>query len=138
MKTKTHTFAIIKPTAVKRRQIGEIISDIENNGFVIEQMKTIDMTQEQAETLYAEHAGRDFFPDLCAYMRSGPIVVMDLSFEWVDCWKYWRTVIGATDPSEAEDNTIRRKFGISRRENAVHGSDSEESAQRELGIFFKN
>jgi nucleoside-diphosphate kinase len=137
----SYTFAIIKPTAVKRKQIGEIITYIEDSGLVISRLKTLTLTHDQTRDLYAEHAGKDFFNDLCAYMMSGPVVIMELYLPHGMClqcgaWEYWRCVIGATDPADADERTIRRTFGINRRENAVHGSDSENSAKRELSLFF--
>lgn len=132
------TLAIIKPNGVRNKQIGMIISCLETAGFIVNQMETIPMTQAQAEELYAEHNGKDFFGDLCAYMRSGLIVVMELWHPSPDAWKKWRELMGATDPKDAEPGTIRAKYGLSRRENAVHGSDSEVSAQREIKIFFDN
>lgn len=148
----SHTFAIIKPTAVMLNQVGQIITFIETQtNLLVSQLKRIKLTRPQAEQLYVEHKGRDFFDDLCAYMMSGPIVVMELFLptnsitiqddaDAVDdadaAWSHWRNKIGATDPLEAEPNTVRGLFGISRRSNAVHGSDSEESAIRELNLFF--
>ena len=86
----TSTFGIIKPTAVARKEVGEIISCLEDANFIVRRMRTVELTQEEAETLYAEHAQRDFFADLCAYMRSGLVVVMELWHPSDAAWKEWR------------------------------------------------
>jgi nucleoside-diphosphate kinase len=128
------TFAMIKPEAVQGRHVGDIISMIESKGFQISRMKMIKMTKEEAHTLYAEHKGKPFFNDLVAYITSEPIVVLALKKE--NAVQEWRSLIGTTDPKNSPEGTIRKKFATDKQKNAVHGSDSVESATREVGIFF--
>lgn len=128
------TLSIIKPDAVKRDLIGAILSRFEQAGFNIIAMKMLHLTREQAEGFYAEHEGKAFFEPLVAYMMSAPIVVLVLEKE--NAVKDYRTLIGATNPEMAEEGTIRKAFALSQRENSVHGSDSVESAKREIAYFF--
>lgn len=128
------TLSIIKPDAVKRDLIGAILSRFEQAGFNIIAMKMLHLTREQAEGFYAEHEGKAFFDPLVAYMMSAPIVVAVLEKE--NAVKDYRTLIGATNPEMAEEGTIRKAFALSQRENSVHGSDSVESAKREIAYFF--
>ncbi|MGC6342392.1 nucleoside-diphosphate kinase [Bisgaard Taxon 45] len=128
------TLSIIKPDAVKRHLIGAILARFEQAGFRIAAMKMCHLTQTQAEGFYAEHQGKAFFPDLVAYMMSGPVVVLVLEKE--NAVKDYRALIGATDPEKAEVGTIRKDFALSQRQNSVHGSDSLDSAKREIAYFF--
>ena len=128
------TLSIIKPDAVKRDLIGAILSRFEQQGFNIVAMKMLRLTREQAEGFYAEHHGKPFFEPLVEYMMSAPIVVSVLEKE--NAVKDYRTLIGATNPEIAAEGTIRKDFALSQRENSVHGSDSVESANREIAYFF--
>jgi nucleoside-diphosphate kinase len=129
------TFGIIKPDAVRGGQIGAIIQRITDDGFRIRAMKLIHMTLEEAEGFYAVHRERPFFPELTTFMSSGACVVMALEKE-SGAVKAWRDLMGATDPAKAEEGTLRKEFGGSLGENAVHGSDSEENAAIEISYFF--
>ena len=128
------TFGIIKPDAVRAGKTGQIIQRIIDDGFKIRGMKLIHMTQEEAEGFYAVHRERPFFPELTRFMSSAPCVVMVLEKE--GAVRAWRDLMGATDPAKAEDGTLRKEFGGSMGENAVHGSDSEENARIEIAYFF--
>lgn len=128
------TLSIIKPDAVKRRLIGSILTRFEQEGFKIIATKMLHLTQEQAEGFYAEHQGKEFFEPLVAYMMSAPIVVSVLEKE--NAIQDYRTLIGTTNPETAAPGTIRKDFAISQRENSVHGSDSLESALKEIAYFF--
>ena len=130
------TFAIIKPDAVKNGYTGKIIDRIINNNFKILGLKLINMTKPQAEGFYEVHSDKPFFSELTEFMSSGKCVVMALKKE--DAVNQWRQLIGATNPSEAEEGTIRKDFATSLGENAVHGADSNENALREIGFFFSN
>jgi nucleoside-diphosphate kinase len=129
------TFGIIKPDAVRAGKTGAIIQRITDGGFKIRAMKLIHMTLGEAEGFYAVHRERPFFPELTTFMSSGPCVVMALEKE-SGAVKAWRDLMGATDPSKAEEGTLRKEFGGSLGENAVHGSDSEENAAIEISYFF--
>ena len=128
------TFSIIKPDAVKRNLIGAILGRSESQGFRVVALKMVQLTKEQAEGFYAEHQGKPFFEPLVEYMLSGPMVVSVL--EKGSAVKDYRTLIGSTNPAEAAEGTIRKDFALSQRENSVHGSDSVESAKREIAYFF--
>jgi len=128
------TFAIIKPDAVARNITGKILDRIESSGFAIVGMKRIILTKEQAMGFYYVHKERPFFDELSSYMASGPIVVLALEKE--DAIAGWRKLMGATNPADAADGTIRKDFGVSLGENSVHGSDSPESAAFEIPYFF--
>tara|TARA_X000000368_G_C22950632_1_gene676434 strand:- start:530 stop:955 length:426 start_codon:yes stop_codon:yes gene_type:complete len=130
------TFAIIKPDAVKNGYTGKIIDRIINNNFKILGLKLINMTKPQAEGFYEVHSDKPFFSELTEFMSSGKCVVMALKKE--GAVNQWRQLIGATNPSEAEEGTIRKDFATSLGENAVHGADSNENALREIGFFFSN
>ncbi len=132
--TLERTLSIIKPDAVKRNLIGAILTRFEEQGFNVLAMKMLRLTQEQAEGFYAEHQGKEFFTDLVEYMMSAPIVALVLEKE--NAVKDYRTLIGSTDPQAAAEGTIRRDFALSKRHNSVHGSDSQESAKREIAYFF--
>lgn len=129
------TFSIIKPNAMKKNAIGAIINKFESNNLKIAGAKLVQLTQAQCEEFYAEHKERPFFGELVTFMTSGPVMLMCLSGEGAIAKN--RQIMGATNPSEAEAGTIRAEFGDSVGENAVHGSDSPESAKRELGLFFE-
>ncbi len=128
------TFGIIKPDAVKKGHSGKIIDKILSNGFKIRGMKLIHQTIKEAEGFYAVHAERPFFGELTEFMSSGPCVVMALEKE--NAVKAWRDLMGATNPAEAEEGTLRKDFAGSIGENAVHGSDSDENAAIEISYFF--
>ncbi|HKC64524.1 MAG TPA: nucleoside-diphosphate kinase [Pyrinomonadaceae bacterium] len=128
------TFGIIKPDAVRAGNTGRIIARITDAGFRIRAMKLIHMTLEEAEGFYAIHRERPFFPELTRFMSSAPCVVMALEND--GAVKAWRDLMGATDPAKADDRTLRKEFGASMGENAVHGSDSEENAAIEISYFF--
>ncbi len=130
-----NTFAMIKPTAVEDGLHNEILTKIIEDGFTIRRLETRQITLDEAEQLYQEHSETPKFKGLCEYVTRSPVVIMELSRPILPI-SAWRSFIGATDPSEAEYRTLRRMFGRSKRENAVHGSDSITSAQRELSIFW--
>ena len=128
------TFGIIKPDAVRAGYTGSIIQRILGTGFKIRGLKLIHMSQVQAEGFYAVHRERPFFAGLTEFMSSAPCVVMALEKE--GAVKAWRDLMGATDPSKADEGTLRKEFGGSVGENAVHGSDSDENAAIEIAYFF--
>lgn len=128
------TFSIIKPDAVAKNVIGEIVSRFEKNGLRIVASKMLQLSQEQAEGFYAEHKERGFFKDLVSFMISGPVVVQVLEGE--NAVLKNRELMGATNPKEAAASTIRADFADSIDANAVHGSDALESAAREIAYFF--
>lgn len=128
------TFGIIKPDAVRGGKAGAIIQRITDGGFKIRAMKLIHLTLAEAEGFYAVHRERPFFPELTNFMSSAPCVVMALEKE--GAVKAWRDLMGATDPAKADEGTLRKEFGGSVGENAVHGSDSEENATIEISYFF--
>ena len=128
------TLSIIKPDAVKKNVIGKIIDRFESNGLRIAAMKKIQLSQADAEAFYAVHSERPFFKDLVEFMISGPVVVMVLEGE--DAVLKNRELMGATNPAEAAEGTIRRDFAESIDANAVHGSDSIENAEIEINFFF--
>jgi len=128
------TFGIIKPDAVKNGDSGKIIDRVLANGFNILGMKLIQLTKGQAEGFYAVHAERSFFGELTDFMSSAPCIVMVLEKD--DAVPEWRTLMGATNPSEAEEGTLRKDFATSLGENAVHGSDSDQNAAIEIAYFF--
>jgi nucleoside-diphosphate kinase len=134
MKTLQRTLAIVKPDAVNRNAVGDIISMIESKGFRLLGIRMLDITRKQAEGFYAVHAGKPFFESLTQFMSSGPIVVMALERE--DAIKQWRDLMGATNPANATEGTVRRKWGANIENNAVHGSDAEDTARFELSYFF--
>lgn len=128
------TLTMIKPYAVKEHHIGEILSHIEKAGFHIKAMKMVQMPGEKAEIFYKEHQGKSFFNDLIAFMSSGPVVAVMLEKD--NAVEDFRKLIGATDPKDAAEGTIRRIFAKDKTRNAIHGSDSDESAIRECNFFF--
>ena len=130
----TLTFGIIKPDAVRAGNAGKIIDRILSNGFNIRGMKLVHQTRKQAEGFYAVHAGKGFYDELTEFMSSGPCVVLALEKE--NAVKSWRDLMGATNPAEAVEGSIRKDFAASIGENAVHGSDSDENAAIEISYFF--
>ncbi len=131
---KNRTFAIIKPDAVKNGFTGKIYDRILKSDFNIIGAKLLQMTLGQAEGFYEVHKGKPFFNDLINFMTSGPCMV--LALEKKDAVQSWRDTIGSTNPKEAAENTIRKDFATNVQENAVHGSDSNENAQKEIAFFF--
>lgn len=129
-----HTLALIKPDAVQRNLIGAIINMIEKNDFYISAMKMLQMNRQQAEGFYSVHRERPFFNELVDYMISGPIVSLILTGE--NAVTRYRELMGATNPQNAQEGTIRKSFAVSLMENAVHGSDSNENAIIEINYFF--
>ncbi|MBT5484130.1 nucleoside-diphosphate kinase [Gammaproteobacteria bacterium] len=130
------TLSIIKPDAVGKNVIGEIVSRFEKGGLRVVGMKMLQLDDESAGGFYAEHKERPFFPDLIEFMTSGPVVVQVLEGE--NAIARNRELMGATNPAEADAGTIRADFAVSIDANAVHGSDSPSSAEREIGYFFKD
>jgi len=128
------TFAIIKPDAVSKGYTGKIISRIEENGFKISAMKKIKMDKKTAELFYAVHKEKPFFEALTTFMSSGPVVVMILEKD--NAIADWRKLMGATNPEDAEEGTLRKDFGKNIDNNAVHGSDALETAEIETRFFF--
>ncbi len=128
------TFSIVKPDATARNLTGRIGAMIEDAGLRIVAQRRIRMTEEQARGFYAVHAGRPFYDDLVAFMTSGPVVVQVLEGE--DAIARYRAVMGATDPAQAEEGTIRKAFAETIERNSVHGSDAPETAAVEIGFFF--
>ena len=130
------TLSIIKPDAVERNLIEKIKSIFTKNNLVIKENKKIHITKEEAAEFYKVHQTKPFYDDLCSYLSSGPIVVMILEGE--NAVAHNRKLMGATDPKNAEENTIRKLYGISIDKNSVHGSDSVDNAKKEINFFFKN
>ncbi len=130
------TLTMIKPGAVKNKNIGAILNMIEKAGFRISAIKSLKLSKEDAEEFYAEHKERPFFPELVDFMSSGPIVAAILLKD--NAVSDFRKLIGSTDPEEAEEGTIRKLFAASKAHNAIHGSDSDDSANRESHFFFSN
>ena len=136
MSNKEQTISIIKPDAVERNLDNEIKEMFKNKGFKIIKEKKIQIIKSEAEQFYKVHETKPFYNDLCAYLSSGPIVVMVLEKENAVLGN--RELMGATNPKEAVEGTIRKKYGISIDKNSVHGSDSVENAKIEIEFFFKN
>ena len=130
------TLSIIKPDAVQRNLTEEIKSIFKKNGFEILNEKKIKISKEEAEKFYIVHETKPFYEDLCNYLSSGPIVVMILSKE--NAVLANRELMGATNPEDAKEGTIRKKYGLSLDKNSVHGSDSDENAKKEIDFFFNN
>ena len=136
MSNMEETLSIIKPDAVERNLIEEIKSIFLKNNLHITDNKKIHITKEEAAEFYKVHQSKPFYNDLCEYLSSGPIVVMIL--EGKDAVVKNRKIMGATDPKNADENTIRKLYGISIDKNSVHGSDSVDNAKKEIEFFFKN
>ena len=129
------TLSIIKPDAVERNLDGQIKQIFLSNGFTIVQERKIQIEKSEAEKFYKVHETKPFYNDLCTYLSSGPIVVMILEKE--NAILANRELMGSTNPKDAKENTIRKKFGLSIDKNSVHGSDSPENAKIEIDFFFK-
>ena len=130
------TLSIIKPDAVERNLQEEIKKEFTKNGFLILKEKKIHISKTEAEQFYKVHQAKPFYNDLCAYLSSGPIIVMTLEKE--NAVLENRQLMGATNPKEANEGTLRKKFGLSIDKNSVHGSDSVENANIEIDFFFKD
>jgi nucleoside-diphosphate kinase len=128
------TFIILKPDALQNKHIGHILTKIEENGFRIVGLKLLHMSKYDAQKFYEVHKERPFYEDLCNYMSSGPVIVGVLEAE--NAVQKWRDLIGATDPKDAKEGTIRKLYAKSKEANAVHGSDSVENALKEIHYFF--
>jgi len=128
------TLVMIKPDGVERNLIGKVISIFEEHGLKVVALKKVRLSKEQAKAFYIVHKDRPFYEDLTNYMSSGPIVAMVLEGE--NAIKRVREIMGATDPKEAAEGTIRKLFALDKEKNTVHGSDSPESAAREIPFFF--
>ena len=133
---KEQTLSIIKPDAVERNLVEDIKNIFIKNNLNVKNSKKIHITKDEASEFYKVHQSKPFYNDLCSYLSSGPIVVMILEGE--DAVKANRKLMGATNPKDAEDNTIRKLYGISIDKNSVNGSDSAENAKIEIEFFFKN
>ena len=136
MSNLEQTLSIIKPDAVERNLVKEIKNIFIKNNFKIKDIKKIHITKDEAAEFYKVHQSKPFYNDLCAYLASGPIVVMIL--EGKNAVDDKRKLMGATNPKDAEENTIRKLYGISIDKNSVHGSDSIDNANKEIELFFKN
>jgi len=130
------TLSIIKPDAVERNLQDQIKNELKNNGFEVLKEKKIHIAKDEAEKFYKVHESKPFYNDLCTYLSSGPIVVMCLQKE--NAVLENRQLMGATNPKDAEEGTLRKKYGISIDKNSVHGSDSVENAKIELDFFFND
>jgi nucleoside-diphosphate kinase len=130
----TRTLTIIKPDAFNSGKAGKIVAHLERSGFRIAASRVLHLTTEEAEEFYAVHRGRPFFESLVTFMTSGPCMPMVLERD--DAVPTLRTVIGATDPAQAEAGTIRKLYAESKERNAIHASDSDENAEREIHFFF--
>ena len=136
MSNLEQTLSIIKPDAVERNFQEEIKNEFKKNGFEILKEKKIHISKQEAEKFYKVHETKPFYNDLCEYLSSGPIIVMELQKEIAVMEN--RKLMGATNPKEAEEGTLRKKYGISIDKNSVHGSDSVENAKIEIDFFFKD
>jgi len=136
MNNMEETLSIIKPDAVERNLVENIKLIFTKNNLTIKEDKKIHITKEEAAEFYKVHQSKPFYDDLCAYLSSGPIVVMIL--EGKNAVAHNRKLMGATDPKNAEENTIRKLYGVSIDKNSVHGSDSIENAKKEINFFFKD
>lgn len=134
MKTLQRTLSIIKPDAVKKNAAGDILLTLEQRGFRLLGMKMVEITKEQAEGFYAVHAGKPFFNSLTTFMSSGPMIVLALEKE--NAIADLRELMGATNPANAKEGTIRKKWAASIEANAIHGSDADDTARFELSYFF--
>ena len=130
------TLSIIKPDAVKAGHSDAINLMIKNSGLKILKKKKLKLSKEEAQKFYAVHSDKPFYDELCEFMTSGSIIVQMIEGE--NAIELYRKIMGATNPAEADNNTIRKKFATSIQENAVHGSDSEDNALKELNFFFKD
>ena len=136
MNESQQTLSIIKPDAVERNLVEEIKNILKKNNLAIKDIKKIHITKDEASEFYKVHQSKPFYNDLCAYLSSGPIVVMILEGE--NAVIKYRELMGATNPKDADEKTIRKLYGISIDKNSVHGSDSIENANKEIKFFFNN
>jgi nucleoside-diphosphate kinase len=136
MNETQQTLSIIKPDAVERNLVEEIKNILKKNNLAIKDVKKIHITKDEASEFYKVHQSKPFYNDLCAYLSSGPIVVMILEGE--NAVIKYRKLMGATNPKDADEKTIRKLYGISIDKNSVHGSDSIENAKKEIKFFFNN
>ena len=134
MKTLQRTFTIVKPDAVRKNAVGDIIEQFEKNGFRILAIKMLEISKHQAEQFYAVHAHKSFFNSLTDFMSSGPVVALALEKE--NAIADLRKLMGATNPANAEEGTVRKRFAESIERNAIHGSDADDTARFELSYFF--
>lgn len=132
--SREHTFIMVKPDGVRRALIGELVGRFERKGLTLEKIRMLRIDEDLARRHYAEHVDKGFFPDLLEFITSGPVVAMEWSGDGAVAVA--RSVMGATNPAEAAPGTIRGDYGLQVTQNLVHGSDSLESARRELDIFF--
>ena len=132
----SQSLLLIKPNAVRKNKIGAILADLEGKGLVIRDMRMITFSVKQAEEFYAFHKGKPYFERHITFMTSGPVVAAVLECD--NCVEYVRTVIGNTDPAKAAAGTIRKLYGDTVTENAVHASDSDKNARRETALLFNN
>ena len=136
MSSTEQTLSIIKPDAVERNLVEEIQNIFKKNNLIIKDSKKIQISKEEAAEFYRVHQSKPFYDQLCSYLSSGPIVVMILQGENAVILN--RKLMGATNPQDAKENTIRKLYGISIDKNSVHGSDSNDNAKKEIEFFFKN
>ena len=136
MSSSEQTLSIIKPDAVERNLVEEIKNIFKKNNLIIKESKKIQISKEEAADFYRVHQSKPFYDELCSYLSSGPIVVMILQGENAVIQN--RELMGATNPKDAKENTIRKLYGISIDKNSVHGSDSNENAKKEIEFFFKS
>ena len=136
MSSTEQTLSIIKPDAVERNLVEKIKDIFKKNNLIIKDSKKIQISKEEAADFYKVHQSKPFYDQLCSYLSSGPIVVMILQGENAVILN--RELMGATNPKEAKENTIRKLYGISIDKNSVHGSDSKDNAKKEIEFFFKN
>ena len=136
MSSSEQTLSIIKPDAVERNLVEEIQNIFKKNNLIIKESKKIQISKEEAADFYKVHQSKPFYDQLCSYLSSGPIVVMILQGENAVIQN--RELMGATNPQDAKENTIRKLYGISIDRNSVHGSDSNDNAKKEIEFFFKN
>ena len=132
----SHTLAIIKPDAVGAGNAGKILAHLENGGFAVRSLKLVSLSRAQAAAFYAVHEGRPFYDELVEFMTSGPVIPMVLEAD--DAVPALRAAIGATDPAEAEEGTVRKLYAESKGRNAIHASDSDENAANEIAFFFSD
>ena len=133
----TRCFAMCKPGVLNRRLVGQVITRLENKGLKLVGLKLMQISPELASKHYAEHAGKSFYNDLVSYITSAPVVAMVWQLDDENCVSLVRKVVGATKPSEAAPGTIRGDFCSHTNHNIIHASDSDESAEREINLFFK-
>ena len=136
MSNQERTLSIIKPDAVERNLVEKIKDVFLKNNFSILEIKKLHITKDEAAEFYKVHQSKPFYNELCSYLSSGPIIVMILEGE--NAIAAYRKVMGATNPKDAEENTIRKLYGLSIDKNSVHGSDSADNATKEINFFFKN